>query len=107
MSTPPIASVAKLLAREHRKNDEGIVRIFQLEHAHEVRLIEITTSVPKDGEVMPFRFTKDLPDVPFESVIILIHPDDWNRRKDLVWPAELDPQKHTPVELEADNGPGN
>jgi hypothetical protein len=101
------SALARFLASEHRKSDPNISQVFWLENDVEVRLIEVTTSVPKEGTVMPFRFTADPPDVPLPSLVILIHPDDWNRRNQLTWPAELDPSKVNPQELKLDNGNGS
>jgi len=70
---------AKLLADEHRREDEGIDRILWAPADDEVRLIEVTTSVTDRGEVLPFRFTPDPPDVPYPSVVILLGPGDWKR----------------------------
>ena len=100
-------ALAQLLASEHRKSDPNIRQVFWLENDIEVRLIEVTTSVPKDGTIMPFRFTADPPDVPLPSLVVLIHPDDWDRRDQLMWPAELDPSKANPQEVKLDNGNGS
>jgi len=100
------SALASFLATEHRKSDPNISQVFWIENDSEVRLIEVTTSVPKHGTVMPFRFTADPPDVPLPSLVILIHPDDWNRRNQLTWPAGLDPSKVNPHELKSDNGNG-
>lgn len=45
------------------------------------------------GEVLPFRFTRDPPDVPFGSVVILLSPGDWDRfsKKELVVPVGFEP----------------
>ncbi len=93
-----VDTAAKLLAGEHAADDEGIQEIFQVPHATEVRLIEITSSVQPDGEVLPFRFTEAPPEVPVKSVVVLMNPKDWARRAELRWPPELDPIAHD-VEL--------
>lgn len=45
-----------------------------------------TSSISDKGEVLPFRFTADPPDVPYQSVVVMLSPGDWNRRNELAWP---------------------
>lgn len=71
--------VAKMLAGEHMSEDEGIKEVFWARAANEVRLIEVSGSVGDKGEVLPFRFTSDPPDVPYPSIVILLGPGDWAR----------------------------
>ena len=75
----PVEVIAKMLAGEHMSNDPGIVRVYWAEHPTEVRLVEVSKSVEDRGEVLPFRFTADPPEVPYESVVILLSPGDWER----------------------------
>lgn len=98
-----IKAIASVLASEHRNEDATIEAIYWLPHDNEVRLVEVTKSVPADGSVMPFRFAPDK-DIPVPSLIVLIHPDDWLRRMDLEWPVELDPEKNNATRIEVDNG---
>ncbi len=70
---------AKLLAGEHVREDDGIERILWVPAESEVRLIEVTTSISDRGEVLPFRFSPDPPDVPYPSVVILLGRGDWER----------------------------
>jgi hypothetical protein len=44
-----------------------------------VQLVEVTTSITDRGEVLPFRFAPEPPDVPYPSVVILLSPGDWER----------------------------
>jgi hypothetical protein len=74
------------------RDDPSIRRVYRVNHEREVRLIEITESVPATGEILPFRFTPDPPDIPFKSLVVLLHPNDWDRRAELDWPPELSPQ---------------
>jgi len=76
-----VEQTAKLLAGEHLQEDAGINRILWVRADDEVRLIEVTTSVTDRGEVLPFRFTSDPPDVLYPSVIVLLSPGDWERLK--------------------------
>ena len=78
--------VAKMLAGEHMSDDAGISEIYWAPHETEVRLVEVTSSISDKGEVLPFRFTQDPPDVPYQSVVILLSPGDWKRRGELEWP---------------------
>lgn len=43
----------------------------------EIRLIEVTASVSNRGEVLPFGFSADPPEIPYPSVIILLGIGDW------------------------------
>lgn len=90
-----IDAVAKMLAGEHMQDDASIRQVFLVRNPNEVRLIEVTSSVPANGEVLPFRFAETPPDVPFKSLVVLIHPEDWNRRSTLQWPDELNPSRNT------------
>ena len=94
-----VKALAEFLATEHRKSDANIERIFWLDHPTEVRLIEVTSSVPKDGTVFPFRFAPDPPEVALPTVVVLIHPDDWKRKSELTWPEDLNPTQKSPEEL--------
>lgn len=82
-------AVAKLLAGEHMSQDEGIREVYWAPAANEVRLLEVSGSVGDTGELLPFRFSPDPPDVPFHSVVILLSPGDWERVRsgDLKLPA--------------------
>ena len=71
--------IAKLLANEHLREDGEIERILWAPAENEVRLIEVTNSVTDRGEVLPFRFSPDPPEVPYSSVVILLGPGDWKR----------------------------
>jgi hypothetical protein len=71
--------VAKMLAGEHMSEDQGIREVYWLPAATEVRLVEVSGSVGDRGEVLPFRFTPDPPEVPYPSVVILLGPGDWDR----------------------------
>jgi len=76
---PSVEDTARLLAQEHLKEDEGTRAIYWAPSDEEVRLVEVSTSVADRGEVLPFRFTSDPPDVPYPSIVILLGPGDWTR----------------------------
>lgn len=71
--------VAQMLAGEHASSDEGMKKVLWFPHDREIRMIEVSSSVGSTGEVLPFRFTADPPEVPFESVIALLGADDGER----------------------------
>jgi hypothetical protein len=76
-----VDAIARMLAGEHMQDDAGIREVYLAPAANEVRLIEVTTSVPDNGEVLPFAYAPDPPDVPVRSVVILLGPGDWRRVK--------------------------
>ena len=82
---------ARFLAGEHMKEDEGLRTVYWAPSEDEVYLVEVTTSAPDSGDVLPFRFTPDPPDVPFASTVILLSPQDWERvnRKELELPGSF------------------
>lgn len=71
--------VAKMLAGEHMSEDAGIREVYWAPAANEVRLVEVSDSVRDAGEILPFRFAADPPDVPYASLVILLGPGDWQR----------------------------
>lgn len=76
---PSVEETARLLAEEHSGEDDGLQAVYWAPSEDEVRLVEVSTSVADRGEVLPFRFTPDPPDVPYPSVVILLGPGDWTR----------------------------
>ncbi len=98
MQAHSVEVVAKLLAGEHMQDDSGIREVYWARAANEVRLVEVSESVGDTGEVLPFRFSPDPPDVPFASVVILLGPGDWQRvqKGELDLPADF----KTPGDLE-------
>jgi hypothetical protein len=74
-----VEETARLLAEEHRREDEEMRDVFWVPATDEVRLIEVTSAITDRNEVLPFRFTADGPDVPYPSVVILLSPGDWQR----------------------------
>jgi len=85
---------AKSLADAHRKYDpETTVVKFFPSNQEEVCLLEVSRAAPAIGEILPFRFSPDPKNgLPHPSVLILLHPDDWERvqRRDLCLPSEWD-----------------
>lgn len=74
-----ILNTARLISREQAACSEGILLCYVADDIDEVRLVSISTDVPVTGEILPFRFHADPPDIPYQYTVILIHPDDWNR----------------------------
>jgi hypothetical protein len=95
MDSPNVEDVARLLAREHASDDPNTMGVYWAPHASQVRLVEVSFSVPDitDGEVSAFWFTPDPPDVPYESSLVLLSPADWERRKELDWPCGFEDLK--------------
>lgn len=81
LPAPPAGSiqdVAIMLAREHYfENANTLVAVYWAPHDEEVRLIDVATDAPNSGEVLPFRFKADPPEVPYPVRQILLHPDEW------------------------------
>jgi hypothetical protein len=75
-----IEEVARDLATAHLKEDTETQHFFLSPHDEEVRLVEVTRSLAPSGEVLPFRFAPDAADdVPYQSVIVLLSEEDWQR----------------------------
>ncbi|HET6387112.1 MAG TPA: hypothetical protein VFJ58_27305 [Armatimonadota bacterium] len=74
-----IEETAKYLASEHAKEDGGLEAVYWAPAEDEVHLLEVSSLVPDTGEVLPFRFVSDPPDVPYPTVIILLSPGDWRQ----------------------------
>lgn len=78
-STMSVEIVARMLAGEHMSEDPGIRDVYWAPAANEVRLVEVSDSVRDAGEILPFRFAADPPDVPYPSLVVLLGPGDWQR----------------------------
>jgi hypothetical protein len=94
MSRPTFREVAELLASEHMKDDPNMTVAYWVEHPTDVVLIEITSSAPQSSAVCPFRFAPDPPDVPYPSVLVLLHPADLKNWSSLEWPEAIDPVRN-------------
>ena len=93
-----VKSVAALLAGEHMAEDSEIKTVLWHPAPDEVRLLEVSGSVPSTGSVLPFRYAPDAAGgVPYRSLVILLGLEDWARvvRKELDLPPEF-----TELELE-------
>ena len=73
---------AKLLAAENRRAEPDIRMIYWFPHEKEVRLLELTPTIPAsgDGRVHPFHF-QPKPDLDLHapSGIALIRPDEFGK----------------------------
>ena len=91
-----VAAVARLLAGEHMAEDTDMKTVLWHPAANEVRLVEVSGSVPSTGAVLPFRYAPTT-DVPYRALVILIGPEDWERVRN----RQLDlPPEFTEVALE-------
>lgn len=82
ISSVTLLDAAKVLAAAHRAEDPQTSAVFLGDDPHNsaVRLVEVSGSVESTGEVLPFRFRANPGQgVPFESVIILLSDDEWQR----------------------------
>lgn len=73
-----ILEVARELATMHRQEDPETEEVYLADADDEVRLVEVSRSIPWSGEILPFRFTPR-PDqgIPYPSIVILLNPDEW------------------------------
>ena len=74
-----VEATAKLLAAEHIRDGPDISAVYWAPAKDEVLLLEVCDTVHNRGEILPFRFAPDPPDVPFPYVVVLLGPGDWQR----------------------------
>lgn len=74
-----VDAAAKVLAGEHMQDDPDIVEVYRAPAMREIRLVEVSKAVPDGERVYPFRFTPDLPEIPYPSIIIQVSPADFAR----------------------------
>jgi hypothetical protein len=78
---PDYRSTAKKLAAAHKQEDPQTAEVYLFPDAQlaDVRLLEVSGSAPRSGEVLPFHF-QARPDlgIDFSSTVILLSPDEWN-----------------------------
>ncbi len=71
---------ARELAEAHRKVDPTTTMVLLLADptGEEIRLVEVSASAPRSGDVFPFRY-EPRPDlnIDFPSVVVLLSPDEW------------------------------
>jgi hypothetical protein len=96
MSRDDIMRQAKLLAKENRKAEPQITRIYWFPDDIEVRLIEVLPPIPPNGDqtVRPYFFRPSPNDnLPAPSGVVLIRPEeerqvhlpaDWGRWSDAI-----------------------
>ncbi|HVX86691.1 MAG TPA: hypothetical protein VH253_18050 [Phycisphaerae bacterium] len=76
---------ARLLAKENRQAEPAITKVYWFPDEHEVRLVEVDTTMPPsgDGLVHPFFFRPSpQDDLPSPSGVALISPEE-DRRAEL------------------------
>ena len=80
-----IDQVANDLARAHREADTNttLIKLFGSDPPDEIHLLEVSSSAPTSGEVLPFKFAP-VPEngVDYPSVIILLSPAEWQQVED-------------------------
>jgi hypothetical protein len=76
---------ASELAEAHRKEDPSTTEIYLFpdDQIADVRLLEVSGSAPRSGDVLPYQFDArpDL-DIHFTSTVILLSPDEWKDVQD-------------------------
>lgn len=76
----PLREVAQELAAAHRTADPQTaeIKLFSTPEDSEIRLLEISTSVPTTNEVLPYRFPADEANgINYPSTVILLTPEEW------------------------------
>ena len=77
-----IRQQALLLARENKRAEPGITKVYWFPDEDEVRLLELEEGIPPSASdiVEPFRFAPSIPDhLPAPSGIALIRPDEYRK----------------------------
>ena len=72
--------VSSDLAAAHRKADSATttIKFFPGAKQGEVCILEVSSTAPTTGEIMPFRFGPDPANgVDYPSVVILVSPSEW------------------------------
>jgi hypothetical protein len=75
-----LLEIAKKLAEAHREADPATqtIKLFPPLHNQEIHLLEVSSTAPTSGEVLPFRFAPDAESgVEYPSVVILLSPKEW------------------------------
>ena len=77
-----IDQVASDLARAHREADNNttLIKLFGSDRQDEIHLLEVSSSAPTSGEVLPFKFAPDPANgVDYSSIVILLSPAEWQQ----------------------------
>lgn len=73
-------ATAKLLASAHQEEDPKTAEVYLFPDPLlvDVRLLEVSASAPRSGDVLPFSYDAR-PDlgVRFASTVVLLNPDEW------------------------------
>ena len=78
----PLSAVAQELAVAHREADTNTttIMLFPSSQNDEIHLLEVSTTAPTTGEVLPFGFAADpAHGVEYPSVVILLSPEEWQQ----------------------------
>jgi hypothetical protein len=57
--TSEVQAQARNLGRAHRESDPGLVAVYVVPRADEVRIVEVSKSVGTTNEIVPLRFAKN------------------------------------------------
>lgn len=69
---------ANVLAAAHRHEDTNTTTVKYFPTPGTVRLVEVSSSAPTTGEILPFQFNADAANgIPFPSIVILVSPHEW------------------------------
>lgn len=84
ISSSTIKNQAKELAKDNRKAEPSITKVYWFPNDKEVRLVELTDIIPQndDGELHPFFFrSSPQNNLPAPSGIAMIRPDEYGKLK--------------------------
>jgi hypothetical protein len=81
MSRQQVRDQAELLARENRRAEPCITKVYWFPHEKEVRLVELLANLPPSGDrAVPFYFrAAPRQDLPLASGIAMIRPEEFRR----------------------------
>ena len=83
---PTKLEVALLLAKEQSELYWETSAVYWFPNEEHIWLIVVSTVVSyPSGEVLPFLLASEPPDVPYKHGMILLHPDDWDKKELLDW----------------------
>ena len=92
-----VKEAAKFLANEHNNEHKDWVtkHIFWMPNDKKVLLVEILRTLVDSMEILPFHYSANPPDSPFEVTLILLSEGDWERVKsgELKLPSEWEISK--------------
>lgn len=92
MNIKKLQAALSIIESHHRDGpDLQVVYIIQ-DTSKEIRLLEITYSTPRNGEIHPVRFGPSA-DIPYTTAIISMHPATWRDRTERGWERHFGPEE--------------